>query len=235
MKTFQKLFGIDESRIKNTCIIMPILKKGILNSLGVKGFSKGVLYSSGNSKSFTVVNTGIGAGLSGDAVLHLSKTECRNIILFGSCGLIKEEKDLEVGSLVTPTKSYALESFSDMLLDEEINKSFSGSEILLEKFLKTNNIKKTTCATLASLKLEEDYISRFTKRNIQVVDMECSCVFSASKHISRNAMALFYITDIINKKPFYVDLNYEDKLKLSSSIKSAANILCNFIEENLNS
>ena len=94
MEKFKTLFGMEESRVKNTCIVLPLLRKGILKDLGVKEFSKGRLYSSGNSKLFTVIHTGIGPSLSGDAILHLEKTQCRNIILFGSCGLVKEEKDI---------------------------------------------------------------------------------------------------------------------------------------------
>ena len=104
----------------------------------------------------------------------------------------------------------------------------------MESFLKINkNVKKLTCATLGSLKLEESYIDKFKEKNIRIVEMESTTLFSASAHINRKALAFFYVTDIINKKPFYEDLADADKLKLSSSIKSATNILCKFIEKNL--
>ena len=78
-----------------------------------------------------------------------------------------------------------------------------------------------------------DYVALFKKRGIDIVDMECSALFSASEYIHRQAMALFYITDIINKKPFYRDLRPEERSILSSSIKSGAHILCEFIKKNL--
>lgn len=235
MGKFKALFGIEESQVKNTCIILPLLRKGVLKDLGVKEFSKGKLYSSGNSDFFTVIHTGIGPGLSGDAVLYLEKTLCQNIILFGSCGLVKEEKDVGIGSLVVPYKCYSLESFTEMLLQNKNNwRAFYGDKTLVENFLKVNkNIKKLACATLGSLKLEEGYIDKFKEKNIQIVEMEAAALFSASAYINRKALALFYVTDIINKKPFYEELADADKLKLSSSIKSAANILCKFIEKNL--
>ncbi|MBU4590234.1 MAG: hypothetical protein KKG01_04855 [Candidatus Omnitrophica bacterium] len=235
MTKFETLFGIKESQVKNTCVLLPLLKKEMLKNLGVKEFSKGRLYSSGNSKSFTAIQTGIGPGLSGDAALYLAETQCQNIILFGSCGLVKEEKDIGVGSLVVPEECYSLESFTDMLLgNKDCWQVFSGDKALMENFLKANkDIKKLTCATLGSLKLEEGYIDRLKEKNIKIVEMECSALFSASKHTGKKAMALFYVTDIIHKKPFYKDLANDDKMKLSSSIRSAADILCDFIEKNL--
>jgi len=239
MTTFQKLFGIKKSQVKNTCLLMPMLRKDNLKYLGIKELSKGILYSSGNNPSFTLIRTGIGPSLLGDAVLYLGETPCQNIIVLGSCGLVREEKNMDIGTLVTPSISYSSESFTDMLLKEKkVWKSFKASESLLVKFLDANkkhDIQKVTCASLGSLKLEEDYIDTLEAKNIQVVDMEASSLFSAAAYIHKKAMALFYITDIINKKPFYEKLDAKDRAKLSSSIKDAVNILCDFIQKNLNS
>jgi len=238
MAAFEKLFGIKESRVKKTCIAMPLLKKDMLDGLGVKGFSRGVLYGAGNSPSFTLIHTGVGAGLLGDAVLYLGDTGCKNIILLGSCGSVKEQNGLKIGGLVAPSISYSLESFSEMLLGDRNDwRAFYPDKDLLENFLnaqKAPDIKKVACLSAGSLKLEEDYAEAFDERAIQVVDMECASLFSASGYIKRKAMALFYITDIINKKPFYAGLNAEDKKTLSASITSSARILCEFIKKNLN-
>lgn len=238
MTTFQKLFGIKETDVKKTCILMPLLKKDTLNGLGVKGFLRGRLYGAGNTKYFTIIHTGIGSALLGDAVLYLGETQCQDIILFGSCGLVREEKSLKVGSLVMPSKCYSQESFTEMLLgDKKDPEVFYPDKVLFEKFLRLNksyDIKEVTCSTLGSLKLEEQCIDRFKEKDIQIVDMECSSLFSASGYVKKRAMALFYITDIINEKPFYMDLNKGDSSILSSSIKSAIGYLCKFIEKNLN-
>ncbi len=231
MSVFQRLFGIKDSDVKNTCILLPLVQKNVLEWLDVKVLSKGKLYSSGNSKDFTVIHTGMGPAFSGDAVLYLEKTKCQNIIVFGSCGLIKEEKGLNIGSLVAPSKCYSIESFTDMLAGEKKDYCpFYPDKTLLEKL---PGMPKVTCATLGSLKLEEGYRNSFEAKEIQVVDMECSAVFSAANHIGKKAVALFYITDIINKKPFYESLSATDRLALMSSIKSASNILCDLIKKNL--
>ena len=230
MTKFEAIFGIKEKDLKKTCILLPILRKDILTWLGVKRLSRGKLYGTGGSRHFTVIHTGMGPGLTGDAALYLDRTLCQDIILFGSCGLVKEGNGLNIGSLVTPDRCYSMEGFSDMLSKDK--KEYTPSlpdKTLLERF---PGQKKVTCATLASLKLEEDYIERFEEKNIQVVDMECSALFSASRHVKKRAIAFFYITDIINKKPYYKDLSHLDKSILLASIKSAANILCKFTEKN---
>lgn len=239
MTKFENLFGIKQTEIKETCVILPLLAKGMLNALGIKKLHRGKLYSSGQGQGFTAIVTGLGAGLAGDAVLYMKETACLNIILFGSCGLVEAKNGLTIGCLVSPVLSYSLESFSDMLLDKEKDwKEFSSNKDLMEKFVDAsgeNNIKKVKCATLGSLKLEEDRFDFFSEKDINVVDMECSSVFSAAGYMKKKAMALFYATDIINKKPFYAESDIEDKARISSSMKRAAHAICEFIKNSLTS
>jgi len=231
MTKFETLFGIKESEVKNTCILMPLLPKGALNNFGIKNLSKGKIYSSGNANNFTLINTGIGASFTGDAALYLGDTNCKNLILFGSCGLVKPSDGLNIGSIATPVECYAMESFTDMLLKYHTFKTFYPDTGMVESFLNYyKNAQKVTCATLGSLKLEEEYASLFADKNIQVVDMECSGFFSAATQKNIKAMALFYVLDIINEKSFYNKLSVEDEIRLLSSIKSSAQCLCSFIK-----
>ena len=231
MTKFEILFGTKESEIKNTCIIMPLLPKGSLNDLGIEKLSRGKIYASGNTKYFTLINTGIGSSFTGDAALYLGKTNCKNLILFGSCGLVKSSSNLSLGSLVMPIECYAMESFTNLLLKKHAFKKFYPDKQLTASFLNNNkNIQKVNCATLGSLKLEEENMDLFKEKNIQVVDMECSSLFSAASHNGIKAMALFYVSDIIKEKPFYKKFREEDKEKLLSSIKSGIKSLCSFIK-----
>ena len=234
MNKFETLFGVEKSKIKSTCIIMPFLKKDILKDFGIKELSKGKLYSTGNSELFTLIQTGMGAALTGDAVLYLNNTSCKNIILFGSCGLIESTKDIKLGSLITPLNCLSIESFSEMLSGCGKNWSVSyPDENMLGSFLKTNNqyVRKAACASVGSLNMEEENIGLFKTKGIQIIDMECSAVFSASKHINCRAMAIFYATDILIEKPFYMKLNKKEELIINSSIKNAVRILCSFIKK----
>jgi purine-nucleoside phosphorylase len=229
MTRFKTLFGIKESDIKDTCVLMPLLPKGALNKLGVKNLFRGKIYSSGNANHLTLINTGMGAALAGDAVVYLSETRCKNIILFGSCGLVTASARLDIGSLVMPIESYSMESFTGLLLKDQAFKAFYPDKTLMESFLKAAaDVQKVRCATLGSLKLEEENMPLFRGKNIDVVDMECSACFSAAGHRHLKAIALFYVSDILDEKPFYENLSREDEIKLTSSIESAAQYICSF-------
>lgn len=231
MTKFETLFGMKDSEIKNTCVLAPILPKSALELFGIKDLAKGKIYSSGNAGNFTVINTGMGASFTGDAVLYLADTGCKNIILFGSCGLIKSSDSLDIGSLVAPVECYVMESFTNLLLKNHDFKKFYPDKTLTESFLDNNkDVEKVICATLGSLKLEEENMDLFAEKNIQVVEMECSGLFSAASHKNIKAMALFYVSDILNEKPFYSQFDPNDKLRLLSSIKSGIKSICSFVK-----
>lgn len=237
MDKFERLFGAKESDIKETCILLPLIQHNTARAFGVNRISRGKLYGTGSGRSFSLIHAGMGAPFLGDAVLYLDKTRCRNIILFGSCGLIYNSSGLDIGSLVLPKLCYSLDSFTQFLLKpHKALMSFRPDNGLMKTFLENNrDIKIVDCATLGSLKLEEKYADNLKKKGICAVDMECAAFFAASKYIKRRALALFYVTDIIGRKPFYEELDDKDGLALEGAIKKAAHILCNFIEKNLTS
>jgi len=238
MKHFKALFGVESSEIKKTCIVMPLMQKDALHGFGIKKFARGKLYGAGCNKDFSVISTGVICALNGDAVLYLKETPCKNVILFGSCGLVSSKKGLSIGSLVSPSRVYANESFSRMLLEMSIEeKIFYPDQGVLENLLKIGTkqpVKEVACATIASLKLEEDLSDLFIGKDIDVVDMECSAFFAAAHYCGFKPVALFYVSDIIKEKPFYIDFDLSLKSTLSSAAKNAADILCAFIRTNLN-
>lgn len=203
---FENLFGINPNEVKKTCVLLPLTPKGLLKILGIEKLTRAGLYASSQTENATVICTGMGAGLVGDALLYLGETPCQNIVLFGSCGAIS--KKLPTGSLVTPKKSLNLESFSDWLFDDNPSprELFPDKTLstYLEDFYKDQNIRIVNCATVGSLKLEEERHVWLAKNDIDVVDMECSGLFSASKKCALKALALFYVSDVIKKKPFYL-------------------------------
>lgn len=235
MNQFQALFGIEPNKIQTTCILLPFASKEILADFSLTKTLRGKLYGVSQTPYFSLIHTGMGPGLCGDAVLHLQDTQAENIILFGSCGLTKKIDNLDVASLVCPHSVYNLESFTRMLRETSKLNTYHPDKRLFEKLIAEHNgtIEKVRCATVGSLKLEEAYTDTFEKYNIQAVDMESSAFFSAAKHVNKKAVALFYVTDILGEKPFYRTLNNSDKTVLSSSIKSGASILCRFIKTHL--
>lgn len=232
MSKFEALFGFKSSEIKKNCILMPFIPKGTLKNLGMDQLKKGCLYASLNSQNFTIIHTGMGAPLVGDAVLHLKSTPCQNIILFGGCGAVSSEQGLSIGSLVFPEKSLSYECFSDLLLENILPPKISSpdkkfSEDFL-KFAAPSGLQTVTCATMGSLKLEEERQDWLLKQSVHVVDMECSAFFSAATFSHLSALTLFFVTDILKSKPFYIKHSENEQKELLLSIEKALNLLCQF-------
>ncbi len=234
MKDFEVLFGIPKQEVRKTCVLMPFLLKEALREFKVGRLARGKLYSAGNSRDFTLIHSGMGPALTGDALLYLKDTGCKNVVLLGSCGLLAQNNGLGIGSLISPLKAYSLESFSRMLANQEIASDvYYPDKKLLEDFTSGSSIKQITCATVSSLKLEEERKGAWLKQGIEAVDMECSAFFAAASHSGLKALAVFYVTDIIGVKPFYQEIGAKDKAAILTAKKKAAGLLCKFIKENL--
>ena len=233
MKDFEVLFGITTQEVRGTCLLMPFISKDALQRFGIRRFARGKLYGAGNSRNFTLIHSGLGPALTGDALLYLKDTGCKNVILFGSCGLLAQNNGLGIGSLVSPIKAYSLESFSRMLSDQDIASDvYYPDKKLLEDFISSANgaTKQISCATVSSLKLEEERKGAWLKQGIEAVDMECSAFFAAASHCGFSSIALFYVTDIIGVKPFYQEIGAKDKAAILTAKKKAAGLLCKFIK-----
>ena len=215
---------------------MPFLLKEASREFKIGRLARGKLYGAGNSRDFTLIHSGLGPALTGDALLYLKDTGCKKVILFGSCGLLAENNGLGIGSLISPLKAYSLESFSQMLSDQDITSDvYYPDKKLLEYFISSANgaIKQISCATVSSLNLEEERKGEWLKQGIEAVDMECSAFFAAASHCGFSSIALFYVTDIIGVKPFYREIGAKDKAVILTAKTKAAGILCKFIQENL--
>jgi purine-nucleoside phosphorylase len=233
MAAFERIFGVKSSSIKETCVLLPFLKRSVSEAFGIKTLSKGVLFAAANADKFTLIHTGMGPFFVGDALLYLSETPCRKVILFGSCGSTGLNPTLSVSALVTPRHCYSLESFSEMLSEIKTRwPIYSPDRKLLRKFLGAfkEDVKEVTCATVGSLKLEEERADLFKKKSVDVLDLECSAFFAAARYTGLAALALFYVTDVITDKPFYEPLKPDEKTRLFASMKKAAVIIRTFIE-----
>ena len=235
MPHFRSIFGIEQESVQHNCLLLPFLSPGVLNTLGIKKLSRGFLFSAGNIHNVTVINTGMGAGFTGDACLYLSNTACKNIFFFGSCGLITQQEGLNIGSLVLPTAAFAFESFSDILNNRlQSPLAVKPDQKLIDHFLSLTTLKlyHANCISFASLYEEEKFIPLFKSLNAAIIEMECAALFCAAARIKVKAMAILYISDILNKKRFYETLSPEDKKNLTESISQACKAFLTFIKTN---
>ncbi|MBN1621275.1 MAG: hypothetical protein JW871_01640 [Endomicrobiales bacterium] len=213
---FKTLFGVEPESIKETCVVTPFITKEIISGLQISKTAKGTIYSAGNNDIFSLVVARMGAGFVGDAVLHLKDTKCKKLIFFGSCGAAKET--LKTGDILLVEKSFSQDSFVNMLKEREIKDIFYPDKELFDSILKNGSdldLTKGKCLTVGSLKLEEGYLKKTNNDEVDVVDMETSAFLYASFCINRKAISVLFVTDIINKYPYYVAMQKQnlDKIK----------------------
>lgn len=211
---FNFLFGIDCEQLKETCVITPFCSREIVTGLQISNLKKGFLYSSGNNDIFSVIITKMGAGFTGDAVLYLKDTNCKNLIFFGSCGAIRN--DIRTGSIIIVKQSISQDSFVNILLRRKSYDIFYPGKDLFERITlndKYSKLIKATCITVGSLKMEKQYIETQKSQQIDVVDMETSAFLAASKYIDKNAVSIMFVTDNIKNYPFYKAFKDVNKIK----------------------
>jgi hypothetical protein len=137
--------------------------------------------------------------------------------------------------MISPFKCFANESFTDVLLGRGLKEeAFFADQDLWEELMdlgRDMGLKNAVCATVSSLKLEEEMFDSFVSAGIEALDMECSAFFSAAAHSKIAAVALFYATDIIKDLPFYATHGPVSKITAYSGLKRATNLLRFFIRE----
>jgi len=224
IKNFKNLFGIDHRDLRKTAVLTPILRPGMLKAFGISEWRKGIRYSSGNSENLTLIETRVGPALTGDAVLYLENTDCRNLILLGSCGLVKKTAELDFGSLVLVARTFNMESFTDLLnqKDPSLCPAYPDrSQFRDFQALSAGKITSASCASLGSILLEPAYEKFFQKNRIDVLDMECSAFFSAAKSAKKAAVACLYVTDILPSPQLERPLTNEEQKILNLALSHA--------------
>ncbi len=228
MSWFKEIVGIEESQVQETCLVIPYLMPEFLKGFGLKELKRGKLFSAANVESLTVIRAGIGAPLVGDAVLHLRETQVKRIIFFGSCGLLPGVPNIGIGNLVCPTECLAYESFTEVLHErtEQIS-STRPDPIFLQKCFDefSAQVHSVKGMTFGSLFLEKQFVDFFREQKVQVIDMEVSAFFAASKKIQRPAIALMVVTDIVGQETPFSDTTPSEKRVIAAAIVSASKII----------
>ncbi|MBF0620126.1 MAG: hypothetical protein HQL19_08160 [Candidatus Omnitrophica bacterium] len=224
MDQFKYLFGIESASVKKTVILLPFIPGNALELLGVPKLAKGLIFAAASTETFTVIKAGMGAGFVGDAVLYLKNTSCENIIFFGACGLLHPKDGLDIGSLVTPVKTWAMESFSNILADRiEEPLCATPHEGLLAAFTQKTglNLPGVHCVSFASIHEEARFTNTFQKLGAEIIEMECAAFFLAAQKTHKKAMALLFISDVLTHKPLSRAHAPEDKQRLAEGLATA--------------
>ncbi|MCK5706227.1 MAG: hypothetical protein KAI43_01145 [Candidatus Aureabacteria bacterium] len=231
MNTFKTLFGIDNSSIKETCVIIPFFSKEILKGFKVDKLNKGMIFSTGCNDIFSLICTGMGSAFAGDAVLHLEDTKCKNIIFFGSCGITKASL-LKRESITIVQKALSKDSFTDMILNKKALDLFYPDKDLLNILKKAlDPVICSNVLTIGSIKLEESYLDRFKDLDCDIVDMETAAVFAAASSINKKAAAILFTTDHIKEFPYYTAFKKENLPIIKETAYKAASTVYKVIAD----
>lgn len=212
MASFIDLFGIDESEVRDTCVLSPFLYKGLTANFGLGNLAKGARYASASTDSITLIHTQIGALQVGDCVLHLKKTNCKRVVLFGACGAVNNHH--KIGTIVTPKRAYNYESFSTLINDEYIVPDhYKADDALIDQ----THCTHPYCASLGSVNLEKDYILRLKQNEIEIVDMETCALYAACEQSFLHGISVLYVTDHIEKSDVFDKKSAADYCHISEA------------------
>jgi len=231
----EKHFGCSLEDISRNVIISPIWQlshfmeraESVIKEF--KGWYKGVTLSY-KGKPVTVINSGIGAPMTGDCVIALGYSQCENIFFSGSAGAIDEK--LNIGDILVCNEAVIGEGFSRYhsgnIYTDCFGNVVSGSEELAQIMIQKAviaahslgvSVHKGRVFSIDSIlgenKKSFDYM---ISKECDAVEMEVSAVFTASKSIGRNAAALIVISDLpLREKSLFEGIEENDELKFKNS------------------
>ncbi len=237
------LFGCEVSDISKNVIISPVwplnsfIEKADSVKKQFKGWYKGVTITY-KGIDISVINSCIGAPLTGDCVIALGCTPCEDILFSGSAGGISIK--CSFGDLLVSRKAVIGEGFSryhrDGLTKDCFGEEVFGSDEVAEIIIKNsrvqaeklglNTYKGNIYSTDSILGENKESFDFMIKRGCDAVEMELSAVFTASKKIGRKAAGLITISDLpLKSKSLFDGVKEDDILKYNNSVKIIPRIL----------
>jgi nucleoside phosphorylase len=238
---FEYLFGISEDQLGEYLIFSPFMKIDTSSFRIEKRFKgrlfKGVIFKIGDKKT-SLIWTGIGVSLVGDAVMSL-KRQYKGVFLIGSAGGIGEMK---IGDILIVNRAYSGEGFS-LYLDRDFEVSyifksdkFYGSPPEIKErftFFLEDKVKEGPVFTIGSIfAARAKTIEYLNKKGIKAIEMEVSGFYAACKKRRLPALALLFISDIPQKKPFWKKFSYKEKETIKKAKRTCQEIIWKFIASN---
>jgi purine-nucleoside phosphorylase len=225
------------SDIQDSVIISPVWKEVIFRDYAdtIKTISEDIVYEvTYRGSKVTYIRSGIGAPQTGDVVLTLGCTPCKDIIFIGSVGGLRS--DMAIGDLVSVTNSICGDGFSNYLKNQELKASSfltstqPNSELasLLEARARYLCEKKGIVLNKGVIFSTDSIVAQFFHLNRIMADyncvgieMETSAVFNASALIGIRAAALLQLSDVIPIRKSLFSGRTEDDHKRRKDIRKS--------------
>lgn len=240
------ILEVEPSVIKEHVIIAPCWTP---ESVGVNSYSQASPYSNKiwnckiDSKEFSYIITGVGAGVCADIVLSLGYTKCKKALFLGSAGALSPE--VNIGDIVIPEQILSAEGFSrymnKSLIVDEIFKSRYADEDICKKLYKdaSNNAKnlKIHCfsgkgVSVATICAQFEHIEEFVENGCKYIDMESSAFLSAVNYNKIRGAVVFCVSDNISiNEPIYTVNKVKNTFRKKIRREIIPNIIRSFMDE----
>lgn len=234
-KKFKKLFGIAPECMGQALIISPFFNTKLLQAkLKNSEFFKGLVYKGvqGNYQGtqITFINTGIGQSLTVDCLLAQDSEKIKKIIFLGAVGAVR---DLNFADMVLIDKAFYDANYYQKFgfnFNQKQIKNFSPGEKLIDLCFKVAQtqkykLKKASLISVHTLWDQNDeMIQRIYDDNIQCLDLECALFYATAALKKIEAVALCYVSDLINAKPYWSDFSPRDCRLVKKNIANLVNI-----------
>ncbi|HLC58540.1 MAG TPA: hypothetical protein VJI68_01645 [Candidatus Nanoarchaeia archaeon] len=205
----------------------PEFEKKILGLFDKKLSSKDCVYhchlAKKKNKLYPVVSNVYGAPAAVDALALIHDGGCRNLIFIGYA--YGGFKNLEVGSIVIPTKAYHYDGiYHAMKLDRNYATPDKLLKNKIEEIFKTNNIKHVEGIDISvpAVTLQLKHANpEYKKIKPTTVEMELAACLSRAKQIGIRAVGILIISDNRNSSigdEYKKKRRYEAKLKVIKTI-----------------
>jgi purine-nucleoside phosphorylase len=230
-------FGCKIEDIANTVILTPVWSLESFKNKADKvytefaGWYKGITLGFKN-KRITVINSRIGAPMSGDCALAVSYTGCETVIFSGSAGAVSQY--FSIGDMIVAREAVIGEGFSryhsgDMRKDcfgELVQGDRHTAQKLLDTAMKFRNKYGVGCREGRIFSIDsilgerKDTFEYIKEKGCDAVEMEVSAVFTACRNTGKKAAALILISDLPLKQKNLFEGITEIDIKKYNEIKS---------------
>ena len=239
----KEMFGMEYDLFAETVIVMPIWnledfrKEADKVLTEFKGWYKGMTLEF-KGKPITVLNSGIGAPLTGDCVLAMAHSKnVKNVIFTGSAGAVNRK--YKIGDFLFSSESVIGEGYSRYVRglekdcfgelsygDVEYTKELSEKAKDLIEELGTKLHFGRNFSTDSILGENTAFFNYLEKKGCDSVEMEASAVFTAAQEAKKRVCAILLISDLpMEYRNLFEGISPEEQLKFDLLRKKIARLL----------
>ena len=177
-----------------------------------------------DNKKYGYIQTGAGASNLVDCCLTLGNTKCNKIIFIGAVGSLKE--DIELGDIITPSKSIAGDGAS-LYLHEYISADKFQGFVYPKVDLKENvmsiakkmgiELKEKVVYCTDSIFCEYFHLNEILQFGSEVIEMETAAFYRCMEIINKDGIAILCVSDNSATQSALIGRSEEDTEKYHKS------------------